>query len=50
LELHSWRGADRKNSHEIMLTIASKLDDQDVAALAAYFQQLRAANQTTAPK
>jgi cytochrome c553 len=50
LALHSWRGADRKNSHEIMLTIASKLDDQDVAALAAYFQQLPAASQTAAPK
>ena len=50
LQLHSWRRADRKNSPAYMAMIATKLDDQDVAALAAYFQQLRAPNQTTVPK
>jgi cytochrome c553 len=49
-ELHSWQRADRKNSPEYMAMVATKLDDQDVAALAAYFQQIRATNQPAVPK
>ena len=49
-ELHSWQRADRKNSPEYMAMVAAKLDDQDVAALAAYFQQIRATNQPAVPK
>jgi cytochrome c553 len=33
-----------------MAMVATKLDDQDVAALAAYFQQIRATNQPAVPK
>ncbi len=50
LELQLWQRADRKNSPAYMAMIASKLDEQDTAALAAYFQQLRATNQTTVPR
>ena len=35
-----WRRGYRKNSEEIMLIFANKLDDQDIAAVAAYYQQL----------
>ena len=35
-----WRRGYRKNSQEIMLIFANKLDDQDIAAVAAYYQQL----------
>ena len=39
-ELQMWRRGYRKNSEEIMLIFANKLDDQDIAAVAAYYQQL----------
>jgi len=40
----------RKSSPEIMQMIAERLDDQDISALAAYFQQLPATTRIRAPK
>ncbi len=39
-ELQMWKRGYRKNSPEAMLQIAKKLDDQDIQAVAAYFQQV----------
>ena len=39
-ELQMWKRGYRKNSPEVMLQIAKKLDDQDIQAVAAYFQQV----------
>jgi cytochrome c553 len=47
-ELRMWQRGYRKNSHETMFMIARKLDDQEIAALAAYYQQVRASAKTTA--
>jgi cytochrome c553 len=47
-ELKMWQRAYRRNSPETMFMIATKLDDQDIAALAAYYQQVRASAKTTA--
>jgi cytochrome c553 len=49
-ELQMWQRGYRKNSPEVMFMIATKLDDQDIAALAAYYQQVPASDQTTASK
>jgi cytochrome c553 len=49
-ELEMWQRGYRKSSREVMLMIAKKLDGQDIAALAAYYQQVRASDQTTASK
>jgi cytochrome c553 len=49
-ELKMWQRGYRKNSPETMFMIATKLDDQDIAALAAYYQQVRASAKTTASK
>ena len=49
-ELKMWQRGYRRNSPEVMFMIATKLDDQDIAALAAYYQQVPASNQTTASK
>lgn len=49
-ELQMWRKGYRKSSPEIMAMIANKLEDQDIAALAAFYQQLPAVPQTTASK
>jgi cytochrome c553 len=40
-ELQMWQRGFRKTSEHAMALIAKRLDDQDVAALAAYYQQLR---------
>ena len=40
-ELQMWRRGYRKNSSDIMLVIAGKLDDHEIESLAAYYQQLR---------
>ena len=37
-----WQRGFRKNSADAMADIAKRLDDQDIAAVAAYFQQVRA--------
>jgi cytochrome c553 len=39
-ELHMWQSGSRKVSPEAMAQIAKRLDDQDIAALAAYYQQV----------
>jgi cytochrome c553 len=36
-----WQHGFRRNSPEAMALFARKLDDQEIAALAAYFQQAR---------
>ncbi len=38
--LQMWQQGFRKNSHDAMEVIAKKLDDQDIAAVAAYYQQV----------
>ena len=43
-----WRRGYRKNSADIMLTIAGKLDDHETESLAAYYQQLRTATPVNA--
>jgi cytochrome c553 len=40
-ELQMWRSGFRKSSPEAMAQVARQLDDQDSAAVAAYFQQVR---------
>jgi cytochrome c553 len=40
-ELQMWRRGFRKSSPEAMAQVARHLDDQDIAAVAAYFQQVR---------
>jgi cytochrome c553 len=42
-QLKMWRLGSRKSSPDAMGYIAKRLDDQDVAAVAAYFQQARTA-------
>jgi cytochrome c553 len=49
-ELQMWQRGYRQNSPEIMRVIATKLDDQDIVAVAAYYQQLSATRQTSASK
>jgi len=39
--LHMWKSDFRKNSPEMMAPIAKQLDDQEIAAVAAYYQQAR---------
>ncbi len=41
--LQMWRKGFRTNSPDAMAVIAKKLDDQDLAAVAAYYQQVREA-------
>jgi cytochrome c553 len=47
-ELKMWQRGYRRNSPETMFMIARKLDDQDIAALAAYYQQVRPSAKTFA--
>jgi cytochrome c553 len=47
-ELRMWQLGFRKNSPEGMAVIAGLLNDQDIAAVAAYFQQIRSAVPTDA--
>jgi cytochrome c553 len=50
-QLTMWKRGYRKNSPDAMANIAKRLNDQDVAALAAYFQQVNAsARAATQPK
>ena len=39
--LQMWQQGFRKNSPDAMRVIAKKLDDQEIAAVAAYYQQVR---------
>jgi cytochrome c553 len=45
-ELQMWQRGYRRNSREVMSMIAGKLDNQDIAALAAYYQQVLEPDQT----
>jgi cytochrome c553 len=49
-ELQMWKRGYRKNSPEAMLQVAKKLDDQDIQAVAAYFQQVLGSQAATMPK
>jgi cytochrome c553 len=42
-ELHMWQRGFRKSSPEAMAQVAKRLDDQDIAAIAAYYQQVGSA-------
>jgi cytochrome c553 len=52
-QLQMWRKGDRRDSLEAMRLFATKLDDQEIEAVAAYYQQARtpsvAAATATAP-
>jgi len=43
LQLRTWQRGFRGNSPEAMALFAKKLDDQEIAAVAAYYQQVRGA-------
>ena len=43
-----WRRGLRRNSLEAMGLFASKLDDQEIAAVAAYYEQVRASSSVAA--
>jgi cytochrome c553 len=43
-ELQMWQRGFRRNSPEAMAVFAKKLDDQEIAAVAAYYQQVRSSN------
>jgi cytochrome c553 len=40
-ELRMWQRGYRKSSPDAMATVARRLDDQEIAAVAAYYQQVR---------
>jgi cytochrome c553 len=46
--LQMWQEGFRKNSPDAMEAIAKKLNDQDIAAVAAYYQQVRSAGERAA--
>ena len=41
-----WKEGFRKNSPDAMGVIANKLDDQEIAAVAAYYQQVQSTLET----
>jgi cytochrome c553 len=41
MQMKAWREGQRKNSPDLMGVIAKKLSDKDIAALAAYFEQVQ---------
>jgi len=43
-ELQMWRRGFRNSSPDSMAPIAKRLDDQQLAAVAAYYQQVRSSN------
>jgi cytochrome c553 len=47
LELQMWQHGQRKSSSDAMETIAKKLGDQEIAAVAAYYQQARTQGEST---
>jgi len=49
-ELQMWRRGFRQNSPEAMALFAGKLDDHEIEAIAAYYQQARPAVATSRPK
>lgn len=48
LALQMWKGGYRKNSSQVMGELAKRLDDQDIAAIAAYYQQVRSIDSAAA--
>jgi cytochrome c553 len=49
-ELYMWQHGFRKTSPDAMALFAKQLDDQDIAALAAYYQQLPSTLTTAGPQ
>jgi cytochrome c553 len=49
-QLQMWQRGLRRNSPEAMALFAKKLDAQEIAALAAYYQQLRSSAQAAQPR
>jgi len=49
-ELKMWRLDFRKSSPQGMAEVAKRLDDQDIAAVAAYFQQILSSDQAATQK
>ena len=49
-ELKMWQRGFRNNSPEAMRLFAKKLDDQEIAAIAAYYQQIRSSTPAAAPR
>ncbi|WP_051320970.1 c-type cytochrome [Rhizobium mesoamericanum] len=41
LSLHMWKEGYRKNSPDVMARVAKQLTDEEIAAVAAYYQQVR---------
>jgi cytochrome c553 len=50
LALGMWKTGYRKNSPDVMSLVAKRLDDPDIAAVAAYYQQVMSADMAAAPK
>ena len=48
LELRMWQRGFRKNSPNEMAQVAKQLDEQEIAAVAAYYQQVRGAAEVAA--
>jgi cytochrome c553 len=48
--LRMWQRGFRKNSADSMGVIAKKLDDQEIAAVAAYYQQVRSSLEAAMPQ
>jgi cytochrome c553 len=46
--LQMWQEGFRKNSPDAMGAIAKSLGDEDIAAVAAYYQQVRSAGEMSA--
>jgi cytochrome c553 len=44
LQLRAWKHGFRTDNPETMVLFAKKLDDQEIAAVAAYYQQVRSAS------
>jgi cytochrome c553 len=49
-ELHMWQGGLRKNSADAMAFVAKQLTDQEIAAVAAYYQQVQGSAETAVSK
>jgi alcohol dehydrogenase (cytochrome c)/quinohemoprotein ethanol dehydrogenase len=48
-QLKMWQRGFRNNSPGVMRLFAKKLDDQEIAAIAAYYQQIRSSTPVAAP-
>jgi cytochrome c553 len=49
-QLQMWRNGSRKNSLEAMELFAGKLDDHEIEAIAAYYQQVHPSIPTSTPR